>query len=78
MAERKQRMSDSAFVKLHQRRSQTEARIAICKNGFLGTPLLSKGHENQSREVAWCVPAHNLWVIARLPRGPARAVANAS
>ena len=33
-----------------KRRPQTEARISICKNAFLKTPLLSKGHENQSRE----------------------------
>jgi len=76
--ELKKRMKDSEFVKLQLRRSQTEARIAIFKNGFLGSPLLSKGHENQSREVAWSVLAHNLWVIARLPQGQARALAKAS
>jgi hypothetical protein len=76
--ELKKRMNDSEFVKLQQRRSQTEARISIFKNGFLGSPLLSKGHENQSREVAWSVLAHNLWVIARLPQGQARTLANAS
>lgn len=73
-----ERMKDPAFAKLQKRRSQTEARISIFKNAFLGSPLLSKGHGNQSREVAWCVLAHNLWVIARLPRGPARALATAS
>jgi hypothetical protein len=77
-AELKKKMKESEFVKLQQRRSQTEARIAIFKNGFLGSPLLSKGHENQSREVAWSVLAHNLWVIARLPRADARALAKAS
>ena len=77
-AELKKRMKDAEFVKLQQRRSQTEARISIFKNGFLGSPLLSKGHENQSREVAWSVLAHNLWVIARLPQGQARALAHAS
>ncbi len=76
--ELKQRMQDGAFVQLQQRRSQTEARISIFKNGFLGSPLLSKGHENQSREVSWSVLAHNLWVIARLPPGQARALAKAS
>lgn len=76
--ELKKRMNDSEFVELQQRRSQTEARISIFKNGFLGSPLLSKGYENQSREVAWSVLAHNLWVIARLPQGKARALANAS
>jgi hypothetical protein len=77
-AELKKRMKDSEFVELQQRRSQTEARISIFKNGFLGSPLLSKGHENQSREVAWSVLAHNLWVIARLPQGEARALTKAS
>jgi hypothetical protein len=77
-AELKKRMKDSEFVELQQRRSQTEARISIFKNGFLGNPLLSKGHENQSREVAWSVLAHNLWVIARLPQGAAEALVKAS
>jgi hypothetical protein len=76
--ELKKRMKDSEFVELQQRRSQTEARLAIFKNGFLGSPLLSKGHENQSREVAWSVLAHNLWVIARLPQAHVKVLANAS
>jgi len=76
--ELKKRMKGSEFVELQQRRSQTEARIAIFKNGFLGSPLLSKGYENQSREVAWSVLAHNLWVIARLPQADVKALANAS
>jgi len=79
-AELKQRMKDGKFVELQKRRSQTEARIAIFKNGFLGGPLLSKGQEHQGREVAWNVLAHNLWVIARLPRAKAKpkALAKAS
>lgn len=74
----KERMKDAKFVELQRRRSQTEARIAIFKNGFLGSPLLSKGSGNQKREVAWSVLTHNLWVIARLPRGQAKALAKAS
>ena len=74
----KKRMKDGKFVALQKRRSQTEARISIFKNGFLGSPLLSKGHENQKREVAWNVLTHNLWVIARQPRAKARAQAKAS
>jgi hypothetical protein len=70
--ELKKRMKDGKFAGLQTRRSQTEARIAIFKNGFLGSPLLSKGHANQEREVAWNVLAHNLWVIARLPRAKAK------
>jgi len=72
------RMKEPAFVELQQRRSQTEARISIFKYGFLGAPLLSRGHANQNREVAWSVLAHNLWVIARLPRAQAKALAQAS
>ena len=68
------KMKDAKFAELQQRRSQTEARISIFKNGFLGSPLLSKGHTNQSREVAWSVLTHNLWVVARLPQRPARAL----
>ena len=78
--ELKKRMKNGKFVELQKRRSQTEARIAIFKNGFLGSPLLSKGHANQEREVAWNVLTHNLWVIARRPRAKAklRALAKAS
>src|ERR1022692_732142 len=73
-----QRMKEPQFAELQRRRSQTEARIAIFKNGFLGSPLLSKGYGNQQREVAWSVLAHNLWVIARLPRAAAQELAQAS
>ena len=77
-AELAQRLREAEFVNLQQRRSQTEARLAIFKNGFWGSPLLSKGHANQKREVCWSVLAHNLWVIARRARGPARALGKAS
>ena len=76
--ELKERMKESEFVALQQRRSQTEARISIFKNSFLGAPLKSKGHGNQNLEVAWSVLTHNLWVIARLPRGGNKALAKAS
>jgi hypothetical protein len=72
------KMKDAKFAELQQRRSQTEARISIFKNGFLGSPLLSKGHANQSRDVAWNVLAHNLWAIARLPQRPAKVLLKAS
>jgi len=76
--ELKKRMREAEFAQLQQRRSQTEARISIFKNGFLGSPLLSQGYGNQQREVAWSVLAHNLWVIARLPRCQAKTLAQAS
>ena len=77
-SELKKRMREAEFAQLQQRRSQTEARISIFKNGFLGSPLLSQGYGNQQREVAWSVLAHNLWVIARLPRCQAKTLAQAS
>ena len=73
--ELQKRMKEGKFAELQKRRSQTEARIAIFKNGFLGQPLLSKGHANQECEVAWNVLAHNLWVIARQPRAKVKAKA---
>ena len=50
-----------------KRRAQTEARIGILKNNFLGRKLTTKGYENQSKQVAWAVLAHNVWVLARQP-----------
>jgi hypothetical protein len=77
-SELQQRMQEPEFVELQQRRSQTEARMSIFKNGFLGSPVMSKGSENQKREVAWSVLTHNLWVLARLPHDRAQALAKAS
>lgn len=62
-----ERADDERFMKLQRRRAQTEARVAIFKNGFLGQPMRGKGFFNRERNVAWAVLAHNLWVIARLP-----------
>lgn len=58
---------DAAFRDGLRRRAQTEGRIAIMKQTFLGGRLHTKGHTHQEREVAWVVLAHNLWVLARLP-----------
>lgn len=56
------------FKRLQRRRAQTEGRIAILKNVFLGQPLRSKGFAHRELTVTWTVLVHNLWVIARLPR----------
>jgi len=64
--ELKMRMKDKDFVELQKRRGQTEGRIGIIKNDFLGRPLRSKGIENRELAVAWAVMAHNLWLIAGL------------
>ena len=51
---------------MQKRRAQTEGRIGILKNDFLGRPLRSKGFEHRELAVAWAVLAHNLWLIAGL------------
>jgi IS5 family transposase len=63
-----ERMKEDEFVRLQKRRSQTESRIAIFKNEFLGRPMRSKGFVHRENRVAWAVLAHNLWVMARLPQ----------
>lgn len=62
----KDRIEEPRFMKLQTRRGQTEARIAIFKNAFLGRPMRSKGFEHRHNTVAWCVLTHNLWILARM------------
>lgn len=64
----RERMKDEGFVDIQRRRAQTEGRIGILKNDFLGPVLRNKGFESREREVAWAVLAHNLWVLARMLR----------
>lgn len=63
-----ERMKESRFRELQNRRSQSEGRIGIFKNNFLGQPFRSKGFDNRERDITWSVLTHNLWVIARLPQ----------
>ena len=71
-----QRMqNDITFRGIQKRRAQTEARIGIVKNAFLGTTLRSKGFEHRELTVTWAVLAHNLWLLAVLPKVPALAKA---
>ena len=63
-----EQLNDDSFCQMQNRRSQTEGRIGIFKNCFLGKPLRSKGFSHQELSVDWCVLAHNLWVLARLPQ----------
>ena len=72
------RLRDARFTALQQRRAQTEARIKIFKNAFVGAPLMARGYEAQARQVAWCVLAHNLWLLAGLPRKGQEQVPKAS
>ena len=68
VAELERRRHGARFGQLQRRRAQTEGRIAILKNNFLGQPLRAKGYEHRKLGVVWSVLAHNLWVIARLER----------
>jgi hypothetical protein len=74
-AQLKTRMEEKRFAQLQRRRSQTEGRIGIFKNGFLGRPLRAKGFEHRELAVSWQVLTHNLWVLARLEQRPALAQA---
>src|SRR6266540_189480 len=62
----KERMQSGKFEGLQQRRSQTEGRVAILKNVFVGQPMRSKGFEHRELTVSWVVLTHNLWVMARM------------
>ena len=62
----KRLQEDDAFRPGLQRRGGTEARIAILKHVFVGSPCLAKGIVARQLAVSWAVLAHNLWVLARL------------
>jgi len=64
----REQMKDPVFRKTQKRRAQTEGRIGILKNAFLGRPLLSKGFEHRELAVAWAILAHNLRFLAALPQ----------
>jgi len=58
-------MKDEDFAQAQRRRAQTEGRVAIFKNEFLGRPRRAEGFENRALQVAWGVLTHNLWVLAQ-------------
>jgi hypothetical protein len=60
------RTGEPRFIELQKRRAQTEGRISIFKNVYLGRPLRSKGFGHKYNTVVWCVLTHNLWVLARM------------
>jgi hypothetical protein len=64
----KQRARSYKFRRLQRRRAQTEGRLGIVKNVFLGGRLRSKGFAHRDLAVTWTVLVHNLWVLARLQR----------
>jgi len=65
-AELGRRMKGRKFARLQRRRAQTEARIGILKQGFLGRPMRAKGFDHREMALAWGVLTHNLWMFARM------------
>jgi hypothetical protein len=61
-----------------RRRGGTEARIAIFKHAFTGSPCQTKGIAARKLAVSWAVLAHNLWVLARLKLAQDKAAAEAA
>ncbi len=61
-----ERTAEPRFMQCQNRRAQTEGRIAIFKNVYLGRPLRSKGFASKENTMLWCVLTHNLWVLARM------------
>ena len=60
-----EKLSDPIFLSLQTRRSQTEARIGVFKNVFLGKPLRSRITDYKRLAISWCVLTHNLWLLSR-------------
>ena len=65
-ADLKRRMKSKKFARLQRRRAQTEARIGILKQNFLGRPMRAKGFEHREVALAWGVLTHHLWRLARM------------
>jgi hypothetical protein len=60
-----EKLSEPVFISLQTRRGQTEGRISIFKNVFLGRPLRSRITNYKKIAVTWCVLTHNLWLLSR-------------
>ncbi|MCF6335415.1 MAG: hypothetical protein L3J12_06715 [Spirochaetales bacterium] len=67
VTELQDRLKEDDFCEHQKRRAQTEGRIGIVKNSFLGNPSKGKSFNSRNLSTAWSVLSHNLWVLARLP-----------
>ena len=61
-----ERLKEDRFCKEQKRRAQTEGRIGIIKNKFIGKKIQRKGFENREKKLLWAIFSHNIWVAARL------------
>jgi Transposase DDE domain len=73
-AELSRRMKGKKFARLQRRRAQTEARISILKQAFLGRPMRAQGFAHRELALAWGVLTHNLWMLARMRKTKKKAV----
>lgn len=60
------KMQEEEFVQAQKRRAQTEARISIAKNQFIGNPIQNKEFIRKQEHVGWAILAHNLRLAAGL------------
>lgn len=60
------KMKDEQFLSAQKRRAQTEGRIGIFKNKFIGRKIPRKGFDNRATKILWSILTHNLWVTARI------------
>jgi hypothetical protein len=60
------KMKDDTFRGEQKRRSQTEGRIGIFKNKFIGRKIRRKGVDNREIKILWSILTHNLWVLSRI------------
>ena len=60
------RLREPKFAALQKRRAQTEARIGILVNNFLGAVMLQKGFARRESHFALSVVAHNFCRLARM------------
>ena len=51
-----------------KRRGGTEARVAIFKHVFMGSPAKGRSYGARAHACGWAVLTHNPWVLARLPQ----------
>jgi len=72
VSELQKRLKENDFCEHQKRRAQTEGRIGIIKNSFLGNPSKGKSFNSRNISTAWSVLSHNLWVLARLPAADAQ------
>ena len=73
-AELTTKFHEKKFARLQRRHAQTEGRISILKQSFLGRPLRAKGFAHRELALAWGVLTHNLWLLARLKKASKKQV----